>query len=236
MKDIKVNISVLCANFAKLSEEVKRCEDAGANMIHVDVMDGHFVPVITVGPMIVEAIRPLTRLPIEAHLMIENPSNHIDLFIEAGADIISLHAECYGERRASCREYGQFPKEVDSIDSALFQKDIHKIKDKGKKVFCVLNPGTPLCLEPVLDDLDGVLIMSVNPGFAKQKFMPEVLAKVKALRAVYSGDISIDGGINEKTAPLAVEAGVNILSAASYFFGAEDPAQVVRYLKGLSGA
>lgn len=233
MKEIQVSVSILSANFTKLEDEIRKCEDAGADMVHVDVMDGHFVPVITMGPLIVDAIRPLTSLPIEVHLMIENPGNHIDSFINAGADIVSVHAECYGQRKAQCREYGQFPKEIDILDAGFARKDIEKIRSKGKKAFMVINPGTPLCLQPVLSMLDGVLIMSVNPGFSNQKFMPEVLPKIKELRSLFDGAINIDGGIKENTAPLAVEAGVNILSTASYFFGSEEPAEVVKSLKAL---
>ncbi|MCK5083754.1 MAG: ribulose-phosphate 3-epimerase [Candidatus Omnitrophica bacterium] len=232
-EDIQVSASILCADFTKLGEEVKKCEAAGVDMLHVDVMDGHFVPNITVGKMIVEAIRPITELPIEAHLMIENPWRYIDDFINAGTDIISLHAECYGPRREACREPDQYPKEIDTIDVEKARKDIVRIKDKGRKAFMVLNPGTPLCLGDLLNDLDGVLVMSVHPGFAKQKFMPEVLSKVRELSRTFEGDIAIDGGIKDSTAPSAVEAGANILATASYFFGAEDPQEAVKQLKSL---
>ncbi len=232
---IRVNASILCADFRKLGEEINRCEDAGVDMLHVDVMDGHFVPNISIGQMVVETIRPLTQIPIEAHLMIEHPTMYIDSFIAAGADIISIQAECYGELRPGCRDLGQFPKEVDSIDAQKARKDILRIKGKGKKVFMVLNPGTPLCLDSVLNDLDGVMIMSVNPGFARQQFMPAVLAKIRDLRQRFRGDIEVDGGINATTAPEAVKAGANILATASYFFGAVRPKEIVQFLKRLGG-
>jgi len=235
-KDIQVSASILCADFTKLGDEIKKCEDAGVDMIHVDVMDGHFVPNITIGPVIIESIRPMTKLPIEAHLMIENPGRYIGDFIDAGADIISVHAECYGERRDHCRKEDQYPKEVDAIDVKRALKDIKTIQDKGKKAFMVINPGTPVCLDSLLSDLDGILIMSVNPGFARQKFIFDVLAKVKKLRETYDGNISIDGGVNESTAPEAVQSGVNILATASYFFGSKDPKRAVEYLKSLKKA
>ena len=230
---IKISASILCANFAKLADEIKKCEDAGVDMLHVDVMDGHFVPNITIGPVIVEAIRPLTKLPIETHLMIENPGMYIEQFVDAGADIISIQAECYGPLREGSRGLGKFPKEVDTIDPKLAQADISKIKSRGKKVFMVINPGTPLCIDSVLNDLDGVLMMSVNPGFAKQKFMPEVLPKIQSLRKKFSRDIELDGGVNAQTAPEAVKAGINILATASYFFGAASPGDAVKQLKSL---
>ena len=232
--NIKVSASILCADFTKLGDEIKKCEAAGVDGLHVDVMDGHFVPNITIGQVIVEAIRPLTKLPIETHLMIENPWVYIDDFAKAGADIISIHAECYGQRRKACRDFGQYPKEVDSIDAERAREDIRRIQDKGKKAFMVLNPGTPVCVEGLLKDLDGILIMSVNPGFAKQKFMPDVLSKIETLRKTFHKDIAIDGGINRETAPCAVKAGVNVLATASYFFQAQNPKEVVQSLKNLS--
>jgi len=231
--DIKVSVSILCADFSCLKDDIRRCEDAGVDMLHVDVMDGHFVPNITIGPILVEAIRPLTNLPIDAHLMIENPWVYIDDFLQAGADVISLHAECYGQRRDHCREFGQYPKEVDTIDSLRLHPDLEKIKARGKSAFMVLNPGTPLCLDAVLPNIDGVLIMSVNPGFAKQKFMPMVLPKIQQLRNKFDGDIAVDGGINQRTAPEAVKAGASILATASYFFGSDKPRDLVRELKEL---
>ncbi len=231
---IKVSASILCADFKNLADEIKKAEDAGADMLHVDVMDGHFVPNISIGQIIVETIRPITKLPIEAHLMIEHPGMYIDSFIEAGTDIVSIQAECYGKRREHCRGVGQFPKEVDFIDVDLAKKDILKIQNKGKKAFMVINPGTPLCFSPLFNILDGVLIMSVNPGFAKQKFISSVLSKVEELKKVFKGDISIDGGVNAETAPLAVKAGVDILVTASYFFGSNNPKETVKYLKGLN--
>ena len=232
-KEIKVSASILCADFTKLGEEIKLCEDAGVDMLHIDVMDGHFVPNITIGPALIKAIRPLTKLPVEAHLMIENPSVYINDFIEAGADVIALHCECYGPLKEGCREFGQFPKEVESVDAEKARTDIRKIKAGGKKAFMVVNPGTPLCLSSLYGDLDGVLVMSVNPGFAKQKFMPSVLPKIQVLSTEFERDIAIDGGINEVTAPEAVKAGANILATASYFFSSQKPREAVKFLKGL---
>jgi len=231
---IQVSASILCADFTKLGDEIKKCEDAGVDMIHVDVMDGHFVPNISIGHVIMEAIRPITKLPIETHLMIEHPGDYINDFADRGADIISIQAECYGRRREECREYGQYPKEIDSINVEAARKDIIRIKEKGKKAFMVVNPGTPLCFEELLSDLDGVLVMSVNPGFSKQKFIPSILPKIEQLRQLFSGDIAIDGGVNELTAPEAVKAGVNILATASYFFSSQNPKNTVQYLKGLA--
>jgi len=232
-RKIKISASILCADFSNLKDEIKKCEDAGVDGLHVDVMDGHFVPNITIGPVIIDAIRPLTKLPIEAHLMIENPGMYIDDFIDAGSDIISVHAECYGPLREACRGLGKFPKEVNVIEPQKARVDIQKIKGRGKKVFMVMNPGTPLCLEALLNEIDGVLIMSVNPGFAKQKFMPVALAKIRQLRKIFDKDISVDGGLNAETSPEVIKAGANVLATASYFFWADNPKDVVRNLKNL---
>jgi len=232
-RKIKISASILCADFSHLKDEIKKCEDGGVDGLHVDVMDGHFVPNITIGPVIIEAIRPLTKLPIEAHLMIENPGMYIDDFIDAGSDIISVHAECYGPLREACRGLGKFPKEVDAIEPRKARVDIQKIKGRGKRVFMVLNPGTPLCLEALFNEIDGVLIMSVNPGFAKQKFIPVTLAKIQQLRQIFDKDISVDGGLNAETSPEVIKAGANILATASYFFGADNPKDVVKNLKNL---
>jgi len=233
-RKIKVSASILCADLSNLKDEIKKCEDAGVDGLHVDVMDGHFVPNITMGPVIVEALRPLTKLPIETHLMIEHPWLYIENFIDAGSDIVSIHAECYGRLRASSRGIGKFPKEVDRLYGDDIRKDIKRIKQHRKKAFVVVNPGTPLCIHDILADVDGVLLMSVNPGFAKQKFIPAVTAKIRELRADFKGDIEVDGGINAATAPEVVSAGANILATASYFFSSDKPRQAVKYLRNLS--
>lgn len=235
-KSIKISVSILCADFSSLADEIKKIEKSGADMVHVDVMDGHFVPPITIGSMIVKAIRPLTKLPIDVHLMVEHPEVLIEEFAQAGADIISIHAECYGDLRVECRGFGDYPKEIDLLDSNRVRQDIVKIKKLGKKAFMVVNPGTDIqVLDLVLDELDGVLIMSVNPGFSYQKFMPVALSKAQYLSEHFDGDIAIDGGINDMTGAQALKAGVNVLATASYFFNAQDKRECVRCLKGGMG-
>ncbi len=231
-KPIEVSASILAADFANLESEIKRSQGFGVDRFHIDCMDGHFVPNMTIGPVIVEAMRKHTKLPLEAHLMIEHPWLYIESYAKAGADIIQIQVECYGPRRASCREHGQWPKEVDSIDVDLLIKDLRLIRSLGKKAFIVINPGTPL-FKDVLSECDGVLIMSVNPGFAGQKFMPSVLSKVEELKNSFKGDIAIDGGINAQTAPNAVQAGAHVLITASYLYSAPNPKEVVSFLKSL---
>lgn len=231
-KSIKVAASILCADFTKLGEEIRKCEDAGVDLLHVDVMDGNFVPNISIGQVILEAIRPITKLPIEAHLMIEHPGFYVEEFCDLGADIVSIHVECYGKRRSGAGIL-EFPKEVDSIDIKAARADIQKIKNKGKKAYLAVNPGSALCVGELISEIDGVLIMSVNPGFAKQKFNPAALPKIDKLRKTFNGDIAIDGGVNDKTAPDCVKAGANILATASYFFNSPDQAKAVKFLKSL---
>lgn len=231
-KLIEVSASILSADFANLEREIKRSEAAGVDRFHIDCMDGHFVSNMTIGPIIIQAIRPHTNLPLEAHLMIEHPWDYIESYAKAGADIIQIQVECYGKRRANCSGYGQWPKEVDEVDVDALRRDLKKIRQLGKKAFIVINPGTPL-VKDVLVDCDGVLIMSVNPGFAGQKFISSVLDKVRELKASFSGDIAIDGGVNAQTAPEVVKAGAHVLITASYLYGAPNPQEVVLFLKSL---
>lgn len=188
---IKIAPSILSADFSKLGEEIKDVEKGGADYIHVDVMDGHFVPNITIGPLIVEAIRPITSLPLDVHLMIENPDNYIPTFTQAGADIITVHVE-------ACQH---------------LHRTIQLIKSHGIKAGVVLNPHTPVSvIEHVLEDIDMVLLMTVNPGFGGQKFIHSVLPKIKQVADMVKErnlevEIEVDGGVNAETARLCVEAG-----------------------------
>ncbi len=212
---IKIAPSVLSADFSRLGEEVKAVEKAGADMIHVDVMDGHFVPNITIGPLVVKALRKATRLPLDVHLMIEQPDRFIGAFAKAGADIISIQAEA----------------------SKDLSRDIELINKAGAKPAVVVNPRTGLKpIEGVLDKVVMVLIMSVNPGFEAQKFMPEVLPKIRELKKMIDGrkltvDIEVDGGINLDTAKLAVGAGANVLVAGSAIYYSKDYGAVIRGLR-----
>jgi ribulose-phosphate 3-epimerase len=216
MTKIKVAPSILSADFGNLEEEIRKVEAAGADLIHVDVMDGHFVPNITVGPLIVKACRKITKLPLDVHLMIENPDRYIPDFAQAGADIITIHVEA----------------------SKNLDEDIELIKQNNVKPGVVVNPATPVdSVFHVLDKVVMVLLMSVNPGFEAQKFMPEVLPKIRALRKKTSDlglrtlDIEIDGGINLNTAKEAVKAGANVLVAGSAIFHSEDYKKVICGLK-----
>ena len=191
--------SVLSADFTRLGDQVREAEEAGAQRIQVDVMDGHFVPNITMGPMIVNAVRRCTTLPVEAHLMISNPEQYIEEFAKAGADFILVHQEA----------------------SPHLHRLIQQIRAAGKMAGVVLNPSTPvIMLEDILSLLDMVLIMTVNPGFGGQEFIPEMLPKIKRLREIIEHqelhcDIEVDGGIHEITVPLVVQAGANLLVAGS---------------------
>jgi ribulose-phosphate 3-epimerase len=201
-QNIKISPSILSADFSILSDEIKSLEKAGADLIHVDVMDGHFVPNITMGPPIIKMIRKCTKLPFDVHLMISPVEKYIKAFADAGSDIITIH-----------------PEATDNLKRA-----VGTIKSLGKKAGISLNPKTPIsALIDVINDIDLILVMSVNPGFAGQSFMGEVLPKVTELRKMINDkklkiDIEIDGGINFETAPLAVKAGANILVSGTTIF------------------
>jgi ribulose-phosphate 3-epimerase len=201
-QNIKISPSILSADFSILGNEIKSLEQAGADLIHIDVMDGHFVPNITMGPPIIKMVRKCTKLPFDVHLMISPVEKYIKAFADAGSDIITIH-----------------PEATDNLKRA-----IGTIKSLGKKAGVSLNPKTPIsALMDVINDIDLILIMSVNPGFAGQSFMSEVLPKVTELRKMINDkklkiDIEIDGGINFETAPLAVKAGANILVSGTTIF------------------
>ncbi len=208
---VKIAPSILSANFAKLGNEIVDVEEAGADYIHVDVMDGHFVPNITIGPLIVEAIRPVTTLPLDVHLMINNPEIYIPSFAKAGADIITVHYET----------------------TPHIHRAIQMIKKEGKKAGVVINPGTPAeVLQPILGDVDLILLMTVNPGFGGQQFIHSVLPKIKQVadwknQHQLNYEIEVDGGVNKETAKLCVEAGANVLVAGSAVFNKQDRKEAI---------
>ncbi|WP_431029435.1 ribulose-phosphate 3-epimerase [Lysinibacillus sp. LZ02] len=212
---IKIAPSILAANFAKLGEEVKEVEAAGAELIHIDVMDGHFVPNISFGAIALEAIRPLSTLPMDVHLMIENPDQYIEQFAKAGADYITVHVE-------ACRH---------------LHRTIQLIRSFDVKPGVVLNPHTPIeSILHILEDIDMVLFMTVNPGFGGQKFISSVLPKIEALSAIIKErgltiDIEIDGGITAETIVPCAKAGANIFVAGSAIYGKEDRAAALQEIK-----
>ena len=206
MKKIQISPSILSADFSQLGNEIKRLEEGGADLIHVDVMDGHFVPNLTIGPPVIKDLRKFTKLPFDVHLMISPVHKYIEAYANAGADIITIH-----------------PEATDNLKNS-----IDKIKEFKKKVGVSLNPETKVdIIKKFLNDIDLVLVMSVNPGFGGQKFMPEVLDKIKELvkfrkeeKLIF--DIEIDGGINFDNSKLAIEAGANILVSGTTIFKSND--------------
>ena len=213
---MKIAPSILSADFAALGDAVARVEAGGADQLHVDVMDGRFVPNITIGPPVLESIRKRTRLPLDVHLMIVEPELYVETFVRAGADLLTVHAE-------ACPH---------------LNRTLHQIREAGAKVGVALNPSTPPeAIEWVLDDLDLILVMSVNPGFGGQSFIPSSISKVRQIRTLVgtrSVEISVDGGVTrDKAGPLA-HAGATILVAGSAIFGAQDPAQAVKDLRSAS--
>jgi ribulose-phosphate 3-epimerase len=208
--------SILSADFTRLGEEISAVAKAGADVIHIDVMDGHFVPNITIGPLVVKAVRTITDLPLDVHLMIENTDRYLEDFAKAGADWITVHVET----------------------GYHLHRTIHRIKELGKKAGAVLNPATPLTsLEEILPDLDLVMLMTVNPGFGGQSFIESSLTKIRQLKKMIddrglSVAIEVDGGVSPKTIGSIAAAGANIFVAGSAVFGKDDYAKVIAELKG----
>lgn len=212
---IKIAPSILSADFARLGEDVKKIDDNGADLIHIDVMDGHFVPNISIGPVVIKCLRKVTQKPFDVHLMISNPDDYIESFAEAGSDIITVHVE-------ACRH---------------LNRTIQKIKSCGKKAAVALNPATPLTtLDYVLQDIDMVLLMTVNPGFGGQSYLDLSTKKIEELRnmmvrrAIYK-DIEVDGGIDANNIHTVTKAGANVVVAGSAVFNKPDVGEAIKELK-----
>lgn len=218
MNAMMIAPSILSADFSRLGEEIRAVEQAGAEVIHIDVMDGHFVPNITIGPLVVEAVRKVTSLPLDVHLMISDADRYVESFAAAGADWITVHVE-------ACNH---------------LHRTIHRIKELGKKAGAVLNPATSLStLDYVLADIDLVMLMSVNPGFGGQSFIRSSLEKIRTLRQRLDivnpqAGIEVDGGVSPQTIAEVAGAGANIFVAGSAIYGKEDYAAVIRELKELA--
>jgi len=206
-----ISPSILSADFSRLADEIQEVEKAGCDMIHVDVMDGHFVPNLTIGPPVVKAIRKVTKIPLDVHLMIDEPIKYVEDFSKAGADIITFHVEA-----------------TDKV-----AETIEAIKKAGKRAGLSVKPNTGTeAIEPYLPDLDLVLVMTVEPGFGGQSFMPGMMEKLKYLKTRFSKFLSVDGGINAETASTAIEAGANVLVAGTAIFAEKDRSRAIQILRG----
>jgi len=204
--------SLLSCDFSRLDEEIKEVEKGGCDWLHVDVMDGHFVPNLTIGPVVVRWIRKCTKLPLDVHLMIDEPLRYLGDFRKAGSDRITVHVE-------ACKDVS---------------KTLGSIRELGALAGISMRPKSPVeSVYPYLEKLDSVLVMTVEPGFGGQSFMPEMLEKVKALRSRFKGKISVDGGIDPETAPKAVAAGADVLVAGTAIFGQKDRAKAIQRLRSL---
>ena len=212
---MKISPSILSADFGRLAEEVRAVEEAGADYIHIDVMDGHFVPNITIGPFVVAAVKKVTKLPLDVHLMIENPERYVEEFARAGSDIITVHAETTHHLHAL----------------------IMQIKGLGKKAGVSINPATPVhSLGQIVADLDLVLVMSVNPGFSGQSFIPASLNKIKKVRSIIdkrgsSAELEVDGGIKIDNIGEVARAGANVVVAGSAIYGSDDYAKTIKAMR-----
>lgn len=211
----KIAPSILSADFTRLGEEIRRVEEAGADWIHIDVMDGHFVPNITIGPLVVKAAKKVTRLPLDVHLMISDPDRYVEAFAEAGANLLSVHVEA----------------------AVHLHRTLHRIRDLGLRASAVLNPATPLTsLDHVLEDLDMVLLMSVNPGFERQAFIPGVVPKIRELRRRIEErglevEIEVDGGIGPGTIGTVAQAGATAFVSGSAVFYSPDYGETLRAMR-----
>ncbi len=216
---VRIAPSILSADFARLADEVARVEAAGADLVHVDVMDGHFVPNITIGPPVVAALKRVTRLPLDVHLMIADPDRYLDAFVGAGAAIVTVHAEA----------------------APHLHRTLIRIRQLGAQAGVAVNPATPLdAVREVVGECDLLLIMSVNPGFGGQSFIPQSVDKVAEGRAIaaaagHTPDVEVDGGVDAGNAPALVAAGASILVAGASIFGAADPGDATRRLRAAAG-
>jgi len=233
MKKINISASLLSANFLELGKEIERSEVAGVDSFHLDVMDGHMAPNISFGPPIIKWIREKTKLPLIAHLMIDNPWLFLNDYIKCQVDAILIHAEAYTNEAINHQLIKKESRKTTQIDLAKLNYSLEQIKAAHIKAGIVLNPETSLnTVNSTLDKCDIVLIMSVNPGFSGQIFMPEVLEKIKELRSRFNGEIEVDGGINIETAPSAIKNGADTLITASYLYGSKNYKKTIQSLRG----